>query len=146
MLTGLGLIRKSQFTPMLLPLILYRSHLSSGGQQYPLWSDKWLFGCCLHELALTVVAAVPMRLHFKQTVAEAVSNHSWTADIQGGMSLVGLSEYFQLWDALQEVMLSDDKDTHIWRFTASRTFSSRSAYRGFFNGSTAFEPWCRLWK
>lgn len=28
----------------------------------------------------------------------------------------------------------------------SGSFSSKSAYRAFFNGSTTFEPWCRLWK
>ncbi|KAL5684374.1 hypothetical protein ACJX0J_010759, partial [Zea mays] len=28
----------------------------------------------------------------------------WVADIQGNLSLIGLFEFFQLWDSLQEVI------------------------------------------
>lgn len=34
----------------------------------------------------------------QHTVAQALHDQSWPADIQGGLSLIGLFEYFQLWD------------------------------------------------
>lgn len=33
--------------------------------------------------------------------------------MQGNLSLVGIFEYLQLWDSLQEVVLSDNSDTHV---------------------------------
>ncbi|GJM95726.1 hypothetical protein PR202_ga12503 [Eleusine coracana subsp. coracana] len=110
------------------------------------WTDKWLFGCSLAELAPSVVAAVPLKTKQQRTVAEALLGRQWPTDIQSGLSLVGLYEYFQLWDALLEVDLSEENDQHIWRFDNSGLFSTKSAYRAFHIGATTFEPWRRLWK
>jgi hypothetical protein len=110
------------------------------------WTDKWLFGCSLMDLAPAVVAAVPIKTRKHRTVAEAFLERRWPRDIQAGLSLVGLYEYFQLWDALLEVNLSDDNDQHSWRWEASGSFSTKSAYQAFFNGAITFEPWRRLWK
>lgn len=63
-------------------------------------------GASLAELAPQVLAAVPVQLQQWRTVAEALRDHSWLADIQAGLSLVGLFEYFQLWDAVHELALS----------------------------------------
>jgi hypothetical protein len=60
--------------------------------------------------------------------------------------MIGLYEYFQLWDALQDIQLSEGEDCHTWRFDSSGQFSNKSAYRAFFHGSITFEPWKRLWK
>ncbi|GJN40511.1 hypothetical protein PR202_gb29733 [Eleusine coracana subsp. coracana] len=60
--------------------------------------------------------------------------------------MVGLFEYFQLWDVLLEMNLSQTKDVHIWCLDGSGQFSSKLAYRAFFNGAIPFEHWSRLWK
>ena len=62
--------------------------------------------------------------------------------------MVGLFKYFQLWDILHEAILSQDDDVHVWRLEGSGQFTSKSAYRAFFNGSITFAvaPWRRLWK
>jgi hypothetical protein len=36
--------------------------------------------------------------------------------------------------------------THIWRFSSSGQYSAKSAYEGFFIGSTLFGPFERIWK
>lgn len=77
---------------------------------------------------------------------EGVQDNKWVADIQGNLSLIGLFEFFQLWDSLQEVVLSDSSDKHIWKLSPSGAYSSKSAYRAFFYGSITFKPWRRLWK
>jgi len=71
---------------------------------------------------------------------------SWVSDIRGALSWQGLAEYLELWDALAEFAVNDTKDLHHWKFEASGTFSTRSAYRAFFEGAIGFEPWKRLWK
>lgn len=79
-------------------------------------TDRWVFTCCINDLAPAVVAAVPIKTRKSRTVAEAFQGNIWSRDVQGGLSLVGLFEYFQLWDSLQEMVLSDDEeDNHIWR-------------------------------
>jgi hypothetical protein len=116
------------------------------GRNTLFWEDKWLMSCCLEDLAPAVVAAVPSRICKQRTVADALQDHTWPADISGGLSLVGFFEYFQLWDILHETTLSQDDDVHIWRLEGSGQFTSKSAYRAFFNGSITFAPWRRLWK
>jgi hypothetical protein len=121
------------------------SHVGRGNSVL-FWSDKWLFGCSLMDLAPAVVPAVPLKIRQTRTVEQALNGRQWPTDIQAGLSLVGLYEYFHLWDALSEFELSTDQDRHVWKWESSGKFSTKSAYRAFHNGSTTFEPWRRLWK
>jgi hypothetical protein len=47
---------------------------------------------------------------------------------------------------MQDILLSQEDDQHSWRLEGSGLFTSKSAYRAFFNGSTTCEPWWRIWK
>jgi len=60
--------------------------------------------------------------------------------------MIGLFEYFQHWDMMHDILLSQEDNQHSWRLEGSGQFTSKSAYRAFFNGSTTFEPWLRIWK
>ncbi|GJM94697.1 hypothetical protein PR202_ga11369 [Eleusine coracana subsp. coracana] len=51
-----------------------------------------------------------------------------------------------IWDLLRDFALTEAMDQHRWRHDSSGVFTSKSAYRQFFQGSTTFEPWCRVWK
>jgi hypothetical protein len=53
-------------------------------------------------------------------VREALTNDSWLEDIQSYYSVAVLSEYLDVWDLLQEVVLQPGvEDVHKWRFEAS---------------------------
>lgn len=55
-------------------------------------------------------------------------------DIQGGLSMIGLMEYLQLWDCLGDFILSEYDDQHIWKFeAASGQYSTKLAYIAFFS-------------
>jgi hypothetical protein len=110
------------------------------------WTDKWFMGISLVELAPSVLQVVPLKTHKMRLVSEALNDHKWIPDIRGGLSMVGLYDFFQLWDAIQEVTLAAHEDQHIWRFSSSGNYSSKSAYRAFFQGSMTFEPWQHIWK
>ena len=116
------------------------------GENTHLWTDCWLMGTRLEELAPSVFQAVPARVRKSRTVAEALVDHSWVSDIRGALSLCGLMEYLELWDALTNFQLNSTADQHHWKFESSGTFSSKSAYRAFFIGSIQFELWKCLWK
>ncbi|GJN09811.1 hypothetical protein PR202_ga27851 [Eleusine coracana subsp. coracana] len=112
------------------------------------WSDRWLHGCTIKSLAPTVFAGIPLRIQKKRTVAEALENGTWLQDIYncGGLSWHGIREFLRLWDYLLNIALADQEDHHIWKYEASGCYSSKSAYKAYFNGSVTFETWRRLWK
>lgn len=69
-----------------------------------LWSDHWLHGCSLEELAPEIHKSVPMRMR-QRTVEQALCDRTWVADIRGALSMAGLTEYLQLRDALADITL-----------------------------------------
>jgi hypothetical protein len=91
------------------------------------------------------------RIHKTRTVAEAFDNETWLQDVRdgGGLSWHGIREFLWLWDCLLDITLNDKEDSHIWTLDAtdaSGCYSSKSAYKAFFNGPVTFEPWRRLSK
>jgi hypothetical protein len=49
------------------------------GNTTKFWSDRWLFGCCIGDLAPCVVAAVPAKICNQGTV-DVLSNNSWPGE------------------------------------------------------------------
>ena len=122
-----------------------RTELGNGNNTL-FWTDKWVHGCSVENLAPNVFACVPPRIRRRQTVAEALTNDAWVSVIRGGLNWIGIIEYLQLWDCVQGFQLSEQEDKHIWNLEAGGCYSSKSAYRAYFFGSIPFEPWRRLWK
>jgi hypothetical protein len=95
------------------------------------WKDKWIHGCSVVEVAPSVAAAIPKKFQSIRTVQQALPSSSWVQDIKGNLSLAGLEEFLQLWDLLEDFQLHERPDRHVWRFSNSGMFSSRSAYKAF---------------
>ena len=88
-----------------------------------------------------------MRRRKKRTVQEALTNQAWISNIHGALTVGVLIEYLRLWDILFDFQLHpDSEDKHIWRFSADGQYYAKSAYEGFFLGSTRFGPWEKVWK
>ena len=70
----------------------------------------------------------------------------WLGDIQGHYSVAVLSEYLDVWDLIQEVVLQPDvEDVHKWRFEVLGQFSTRSAYKALLNVSIYFAAGKLIW-
>lgn len=108
--------------------IAIESHIGDGRNTL-FWTDKWIRGCSIAEIAPQLVEQVPVRIQSTRTVSEGLQIQNWTEDVQGSLSLISLYEYFHLWDIIAEVMLSQDEDIHTWKLDASGQYSSKSAYR-----------------
>jgi len=63
------------------------------------------------------------------------------------MTVEVMVEFINLWDLLYDFQLQPEvEDAHIWRLSSSGQYSAKSAYEGFFIGSTLFGPYERIWK
>jgi len=80
-------------------------------------------------------------------VAQAIANRRWIQDITGTMTEPALQEYNLLWDRLERITLRPDvADTFVWRWTASGTYSARSAYKALQLGSSSLPGHKLIWK
>jgi hypothetical protein len=111
------------------------------------WSDRWLHGQRIADLAPRLLATVPKRRINNRTVCEALTAGQWVTDIQGPMTVGVIMEFLYIWDMISSIELWQGiNDSHFWRVAADRKYSAKSAYDKFFLGSISFEPYQRISK
>ena len=103
------------------------------------WTDKWLQGHSISELAPSLTALVPSRRRRSRTFASGLQDHSWINDIHGHLIPAAALEYFDLWCRLQAGTLSQEPDTILWRWAENGVYSASSCYNALFTGSTLSE-------
>jgi hypothetical protein len=80
------------------------------------WTDKWLHGQSIADLAPSLFSIIPQRRRQQHTVQAALQNNAWVSDIQGTLTMGIIVEYIEIWDMLYELQLQPEiGDTHIWR-------------------------------
>jgi hypothetical protein len=111
------------------------------------WTDRWIHGQSIADLATRLLATIIARRRKKRTVQEALNNHAWILDIRGALTVWVLIEYLHIWEILYDFQLQPySEDKHIWRLTTDGKYSGKSAYEGLFLGSTLFGPCDKIWK
>jgi hypothetical protein len=110
------------------------------------WTDRWMQGKSIAELAPELTAAVPRRFLKQQTVQEALNSGNWASDVRNDLSDRGFLQLICIWISVQEFQLAPGvADQHIWTPSPSGSFS-KSAYDCFFLGAVTFEPADRIWR
>ena len=104
------------------------------------WSDRWLHGQSLLDLAPCLCNVVDNRVRKQRTVAEALQNNCWVSDIKGALTVQVLIEYLRVWDLTHDIhLLTGHRDKLCWKWTADKIFSTSSAYSAFFIGQHPIE-------
>jgi hypothetical protein len=107
------------------------------GESTWFWREKWLNGQCMSSLAPDLLLAVDKRDVKVRTVAQALQNNRWVADITGSLSALAIPQYLALWERSEgfhhDVSVPD---RFCWKWTASGQYSASSAYRAFFLGQS----------
>jgi hypothetical protein len=104
------------------------------------WTDNWIDGQSLHQWAPRLSRLVYTRAK-KRSVFEALSTGNWVQDRKGAITVRVLTEVHKVWDLIAEWSLyPDQEDKHIWLLSNSGIYFAKSAYAGFFIGSTIFSP------
>jgi len=72
-------------------------------------------------------------------------NQCWTRGLWRMSTVEEMAQFVLLWDLVQGVLLSDEEDRIIWKFTADGQYTAKSAYEVQFRGSfCSFRPRC-IW-
>jgi len=88
------------------------------------WTDRWIHGQSIADLAPRLLEAIPLRRVKRRTV-------------RGACTVGVIVDFLHLWEVLYNFELEPNvEDVHIWRLSNSRQYSVKSAYEGFFLGST----------
>jgi hypothetical protein len=67
------------------------------------WTNRWLQGKTIQDLAWTLHVAVPKSIAKKRTVKEDLEDLKWVDDIRGSLQAQALLEFLLIWAILQEV-------------------------------------------
>lgn len=111
------------------------------------WTDHWIHGQRISDIAPWLFAIMSKRRTSKRTVQEARTNRTWISDTQGALTVGVITEYLLLWDILLDLELQHGvNDTHFSRLSSNGVYSTKSAYETMFLGSIIFEPYVRIWK
>jgi hypothetical protein len=111
------------------------------------WTDKWLLGQNVCNLAPRLFTIIPKRIANRRTVLEALSNRNWISDINGALSVGVIVEYLNLREILSGIVLKPElEDKHVFSIAANGNYSAKLAYDGFFVGSTSFGHYHLVWK
>jgi hypothetical protein len=85
-------------------------HVGDGLQSF-FWTDNWLDGETLINLAPKLILMVPPRIKKRRTVQQALHDWQWVRDITGGLSVLAIVEYLHLWVAWRAFNCSRSKPT-----------------------------------
>lgn len=110
------------------------------------WEDNWINGQSVPEIAPTLSQLVTTRTRRLQTVRQGLTDRQWIRAINGGLSIPAIVEYLTLWDSLEPIVLNDQLDATIWRWTPSGSFTVKSAYTMLYKGAIQFSGQKLIWK
>jgi hypothetical protein len=111
------------------------------------WTDRWLHGQCISEIAPSLLNRVPIRVRKRKTVQQALRDNSWVGDISGSLPAEVIVDFLIIWDLTQDIHLQPGvPDAFRWLPGASGEYSAKTAYQRFLAGSMEFEPGKRIWK
>jgi hypothetical protein len=132
--------------PVLFFFVAMQTELGDGRNTL-FWSDRWLHGQKIVDIAPRLTTAIPRRRINKRTVHGALTTRQWVSAIQGTLTVEIIAEFLDLWDILLIVQLQPEThDTHFWWLVAHMQYSTKMAYESFFLGAASFASYQRIWK
>jgi mannosylglycoprotein endo-beta-mannosidase len=116
------------------------------GEKARFWSDRWLDGAKVEDIAPNLTAAVPARKVKVRTVKEGLSG-TWLRDCGPDLGEAALAEFFILWQVLAGVQLTPGReDTLRWCWSEDGVYSAKSAYNAFFAGRARYPAASVIWR
>ncbi|KAM0928813.1 hypothetical protein ACQ4PT_002002 [Festuca glaucescens] len=119
------------------------------GESILLWEDPWIGGLSVAAIAPELLKLVRPAVRKRRTVSAGLAGNSWALDIAVELSVDATVQYLRLWTAIQEAARGRQDeavaDTFLWKWSGDGSFSSRSAYRMLFQGTTGLPVAPLIW-
>nr|XP_020187047.1 uncharacterized protein LOC109772761 [Aegilops tauschii subsp. strangulata] len=116
------------------------------GRTCKIWTDHWVHGQSIAEIAPAIFAMVPKRHRQRRLVAEGLQDRAWVQDIVGALGPLATVQYIELWRRLLPLSTSGHPDILRWRWTANGTYSAKTCYDALFLGSITLPHATLTWK
>jgi hypothetical protein len=111
------------------------------------WSDAWLQGQGIADIASDLITVIPMHRRVRRTVCAALHHDAWILDITGACTVQVIMQYLDVWHRDSDVVLNPDAPNHlIWRWSTSGQYSTASAYNTMFYGQSLVKGAKEWWK
>jgi hypothetical protein len=118
--------------------------LLGNGNRACFWTSRWLRG---ESLATRFPRLHKHSKRKNRTVAEAITNGRWIADIDYNLNQGLIADFIRLWEELEGVVLVEgQEDTIVWSLTSDGQYSAKSAYSMQFEGKTRCLAAAQTWK
>ncbi|KAM0862803.1 hypothetical protein ACQ4PT_045014 [Festuca glaucescens] len=115
------------------------------GDSLLFWEDPWINDIGAASIAPAVVALVKPATRRRRKVHDGLLQHAWATYISSPLSVETIVQYLHLWASVAEVERADGPDVLACKWTPNGCFSSRSAYRMLFEGTTALLGAANVW-
>jgi hypothetical protein len=76
------------------------------------WTDNWLQGKSVADLAPNLILVVPKGVIKRRTLSQALSNRGWVADIKGALTVQVLIEFLKVWELVEDIVLHPNVPDH----------------------------------
>jgi hypothetical protein len=117
------------------------------GARVMFWSDRWIWGRTVAEIAPLLITLVPTRVRNRRTVEEACRNNAWILDCQGVWPEGGSVQCVRLWVAISGINLDETRpDNFLWKGAKSGKYSARDTYNLLCLGQVKFGMAEPIWR
>ncbi|KAM0925385.1 hypothetical protein ACQ4PT_004192 [Festuca glaucescens] len=120
-----------------------------GGTSVLFWEDAWIGGLTAAAIAPSLLKLVWPAVRRRRTVRDGLAGNSWALDISGTLTVDAIVQYLWLWAAVRRVPFDDGDalapDSFRWKWRGDGQFTSRTAYRVLFHGTTGLPGAHLIW-
>jgi hypothetical protein len=116
------------------------------GNTAKFWTDRWIDGQAITEIAPAVAELVSKRTRRAVTVSQGLQNNDWSRTLQGRLNGEALLQFLLLWPRITRFRLGTEPDRLVWRWTVDGVYSAKSCYLASFQGSIISNTWELTWK
>jgi hypothetical protein len=103
------------------------------GKNALFWSDRWINGQSVAELAPCLLQTVGKHIQNWRTVFKGLQNQQWVRDISGALTVQVIIDFLCIWEKVFVISLNpEQQDLVLWKWTADRKFTTSSTYKAFF--------------
>ena len=117
------------------------------GERTMFWTDKWVAGRTIEEIAPDVYRLINPDIKAKRTVAQALANGAWIEDIKKQISISTFMQVLAIWEECQEIHLQPQvEDVWRWSWDSKGFFSTKSVYQAHFQTKVTCQMTEAIWK